>query len=173
MMKRLALMIVLAACGGSSTTIRNHAPPPQGKPDPHAQGLAAGMKAQQLTPIQLERVKREMTSAFPQRPRVIGGELVLVETAGWQSEPAMFARRESDGAIVMIAPRPRKIVHEVAAGCRTFAGGRAWFEEVRYRLPPGETFGGIVEVPYEEHVDVPRYSDRQPDGSPCPPPAID
>ncbi len=59
------------------------------------------------------------------------------------------------------------------AGCMTFAGGRGWFEQVSYRLPDGEKFGGTVKVEYDEHIVAKDYSDRQPDGSPCPPPAID
>lgn len=132
------------------------------------------MRARRLTPIKLERIKRDMQHSFRDGPEVRGRELIVTETAGWNAHHSVFARRETDGLIVLVSPWPNKIVdRHVDAGCMTFAGGRGWFEAVTYRLPEGEKFGGVVKVEYDEHIVVNDYADRQPDGSPCPPPARD
>ena len=131
------------------------------------------MRSRGLTPITLDVVKREH-GGLGAEPRVVGNELSLIESAGWAHEPPVFARRERDGVLVLVSPQPNVIVdRHVDAGCMTFAGGRAWFEEVTYRIPAGNSYGGVVTVAFDKHVEIKDYSVTQADGSPCPPPMVD
>jgi hypothetical protein len=174
-MKKTLFVLLLTACGPKpGASVHNHASPPKADRNAHATNLADAMRARGLTPITLDEIRRDMTHSLGEAPKQQGQELVVIEEAGWNAEPSVFARRASDGVIVLISQRPNKIVdrHE-DAGCMTFAGGRGWFEQVTYRMPEGEKFGGTVKVEWDEHIVVKDYSDRQPDGSPCPPPAID
>ena len=173
-MKKALLVALLAACGPKPATLHNAQPPPKIDTSTRATSLADAMRLRGLTPIALTPIKQEMSSALGMQPTQHGNSLVVFETAGWNSAPSVFARRESDGKIVLVTPFANEIVdrHE-AAGCLHFAGGRGWFEEVTYRLPDGAKFAGTEKVEYDSHVVVKDYSDRQPDGSPCPPPAID
>lgn len=174
-MKRALFVALLAACGPKPTTsLHNAQPPPKIDTTTRATSLADALRLGGLTPITLPSSKREMTSQLGAVPTQNGRELVLTETAGWKTEPTVFARRQSDGMIVIVAAARHTIIdrHE-AAGCLLFAGGRAWFEQVTYRLAEGEKFGGIVKVEYDDHIVAKDYSDRLPDGTPCPQPAID
>jgi hypothetical protein len=175
-MKSAALVVLaLAGCGPKpATAVHNAQSQPKLDTSTRAASLADAMRLRGLTPITLASIKQEMSSALGTQPTQHGRELVVFETAGWNASPAVFARRESDGKIVIVTPAANTIVdrHE-AAGCLHFAGGRGWFEEVTYRLPEGATFAGNVKVEYDQHIVAMDYSDRQPDGSPCPPPAID
>lgn len=174
-MKKALLVVLLAACGPKpATSLRNAQSPPKVDTSARATNLADAMRLRGLVPITLTAIKQEMSSALGMQPAQHGRELVVLETAGWNAAPSVFARRQSDGMIVLVTPWANTIVdrHE-AAGCMTFAGGRGWFEEVTYRLPEGATFAGTVKVEYDQHIVAMDYSDRQPDGSACPPPAID
>ena len=173
-MKNVLLVVLLAACGSTPAPLHNAQPPPKIDTSTRATSLADAMRLRGLTPITLQPIKQEMSSAFGTPPTQRGRDLVVFETAGWNSAPSVFARRESDGKIVLVTPWANEIVdrHE-PAGCLHFAGGRGWFEEVTYRLPDGAKFGGTEKVEYDHHVVVKDYSERQPDGTPCPPPAID
>lgn len=174
-MKKILFALVVAACGPKpGAALHNQHAPPAVDSSARATNLADAMRARGLVPIELVEIRRDMSGGLGDPPQQRGRELVVVEQAGWNGERSVFARRASDGAIVLVSPWPKKIVdrHE-AAGCQRFFGGRAWFDEVSYRLPDGEKFGGTVKVEYDEHIVVKDYSDRQPDGSPCPPPMID
>lgn len=174
-MKSLLLVILVTACRPAQpATVHNSASPPKVDATKRATNLVDAMRAKGLTPIKLERIKHEMTYSIGDGPKVRGRELIINEMAGWNAQHSVFARRESDGLIVIVSPWPTKIVdRHVDAGCMTFAGGRQWFEEATYRLAEGEKFGGVVKVEYDEHVVVEDYAKQQPDGSPCPPPALD
>lgn len=175
MTRLVRLLLVLTACGGSPPTLRNTKPP---QPPAHragpAQRLADAMSDRGLVPIRLAGVRRDMDASSGAAITARGGTVIVTETAGWNGAPTTFARRASDGAIVIVRGTVTTIVdRKVPAGCPTFAGGRAWFERVEYQLPPDDRYGGVVEVAYVQHVDQPVYADRQADGSPCPPPMID
>jgi hypothetical protein len=102
-----------------------------------------------------------------------GKHLVVSETGGWKQSRALFAKR-ADGSIVRVITDVHVVEGKtVQRGCMTFAGGRGWFEEVTYDLPPGAKYAGSVTVRYDEVHDIEKYSDAEPDGSPCPPPALD
>ena len=174
-MKKALLAVLLAACGPKpATSLRNAQSPPTVDTSQRATNLADAMRLRGLTPITLAPIKQEMSSALGTPPTQHGRELVVIETAGWNGGPSVFARRQSDGMIVLVTPSANTIVdrHE-SAGCMHFAGGRGWFEEVTYRLPEGAKFAGTVKVEYDNHIVAMDYSDRQSDGSACPPPAID
>lgn len=166
----LGFVLLLTACGqpkqaAVSPAATTHAKVPQ--------NLDEAVRAQGLTLLPIPAVKRTMTHAFGDEPIVEGRKIVIVETSGWSSSPTTFARRR-DGTVYIVSPKPLTIVdRHVAAGCSRMTGGRGWFEEVEYQLPEGTTFGGTITAAYEDHVVVYDYADKQPDGSPCPPPMRD
>ena len=131
-----------------------------------------GLRDQGYTPVTLARTSRSMTSNLGTTPQAVGNQIRLTENAGWKAQPTRFARKGN--TIFIVSGQPTTIVdRHVAGGCSHFAGGRGWFEDVVYELPPGTTYGGIVKIAFENHVEITDYSDTQPDGSPCPPPAVD
>jgi len=175
-MKNALLVVLLAACAPtpSAKVVRNTQAPPKVDTTTRATNLADAMRLRGLTPITLAPIDRHMSSSFGTEPAQRGRELTVFESAGWNASHSVFARRASDGMIVLVAVSENTIVdrHE-PGGCRGFAGGRGWFEEVTYRLPEGDTFAGTEKVEYDNHIVVTDYSDRHADGSPCPPPALD
>jgi hypothetical protein len=172
-MKASLALIALAACTSAPSAVRNTA-----TPSPIVKGTATSlveaMQMQHLALVQLPVSGRNMNTSILGAPIAKGRSITVGELGGYNASHATFARRDSDGAIVVIVPKPNRIVdgHE-DAGCLRFAGGRAWFEQVTYELPRGEKFGGTVEVAYDDHVTIKDYADTELDGTPCPPPAID
>jgi hypothetical protein len=173
-MRLTSLLVVLAACGPAAVPLANHATPPPARPARTPASLAEGLAALGLQRIQLGNAGSEQGFHVAGDVAVTGRYLSIVEERGYHGTTSLFARRPSDGAIVLVRAEPHRIVdRHVQRGCLRFAGGRGWFETVRYRLPAGERYGGVVAVPYDEHVEVSEYSDHEPDGSACPPPALD
>jgi hypothetical protein len=164
-------LLLLTACGGAApratTTAVDaapHAPP---------QSLDEGLAARELRRVTLAAEGRAMSYTPGDAPVFANGKVTVTETAGYGADHSIFARR-ADGTVFLVRPQPNRIVdRHVNAGCRGFAGGRAWFETVSYTLPAGATYGGVVPVSYDEHTEVRDFSDAQPDGSACPPPAMD
>jgi hypothetical protein len=172
-MKATLLVVMLAACGSGRPPPQNVATAPAAVENPHATSLAEAMRSRGLTPIRLDFVKRESGNVGDEL-HVAGNELSLIESAGWAHEPAVFARRDRDGRIVIVSPRPDVIIdRHVDAGCLTFAGGRMWFERVTYRIPTGSSYGGVVPVAFDKHLEISDYSETQADGSRCPAPMRD
>lgn len=163
-------LFVVAGCGGTShATTTPTEPTPAARP----QSLEEALTAAGLTRLELAAARRETTSLGGEELVAENGQVRVLETAGWNASRTVFARR-GDGTVVIVTPRPNVIVdRHVDGGCLGFAGGRGWFEEVTYELPDGAAFGGNVEVSWDEHTEVVDHTDTQPDGSPCPPPALD
>jgi hypothetical protein len=161
---------LLAGCGGGAP----HATTTPTEPTAaRPQSLEEALSAAGLTRIELPGERLASIAPGTGEPVVENGHVRVHETAGWNASPTVFARR-GDGAVVIVTPRPNVIVdRHVDGGCLGFAGGRGWFEDVTYALPAGATFEGSVEVSWDEHTEVVDHTDTQPDGSPCPPPAID
>lgn len=172
-MQRLFAFVLLLSLVGCGATAPHTAPPPTSRSERRPQSLDEALAAQGLTRLELSASRRESASLTGDGPVVEGGQVRVLESAGWSASPTVFARR-SDGTVVIVVPRPNVIVdRHVDGGCLGFAGGRAWFEEATYALPDGAAFGGTVDVTWDEHTEAVDHSDTQADGSPCPPPAID
>jgi hypothetical protein len=140
---------------------------------PAASSLEDALAHAGLTRIELTVGKRDMSFAPDAEHPFDGTHLVVPETGGWKQERAIFAKR-ADGSIVRVIADVHVVQGKtVQRGCPRFAGGRAWFEEVTYDLPPGAKYAGSVKVSYDEVKDVEQYADTQADGSPCPRPALD
>jgi hypothetical protein len=172
----LGLMLV-SACGGAAVDAGTPpAVPPSAQPiaTPAApRSLDEALSAEGLVRLEPAVVSREMTFRDTSGPRVEGRRITLHVSAGWNGQVPVFARRD-DGTAYLIEARPETIVdRHVEGGCLPFAGGRTWSEIVVYELPEGTRYAGTLPVRWEEHVEVVDYRDTQPDGSPCPPPAID
>jgi hypothetical protein len=170
----ILVAILVTGCASNPPPVTNVFHPPPPAPPLHTPAsLDEGLAALQLVRVELPRTNGGYGSPGDATIKLDGRKISLTETAGWSASPTVFARRASDNAIVLVRERAHVTYHDVKRGCLTFAGGRAWFETATYELAPHEQFGGTVIVPYEKTVEVPVYSPTQPDGSPCPPPAID
>jgi hypothetical protein len=166
------LLTLASGCGASNASPRTTPAPTSTPPSAHApQSLDEALGARGLTRIEPAVVRREMTGLDPNGPRADGRRVTLNLSAGWNQERALFAQR-TNGEVVLA--RPTTIVdRHVPGGCRSFAGGRAWFETVVYELPEGTRYAGTEPVSWEEHVEVIDWTGTEADGSPCPPPAMD
>lgn len=162
-------ILSLTACGNNTPAPVTPASTSQAR---MPQSIEEGLRAQGYTKVTLARTQRAMTSSLATAPHVEGRQIKLVENAGWNASSAMFARKGD--RIYLVTGAPRTIVdRHVNGGCLRFAGGRGWFEDVAYELPEGTTYGGTITIAYEKHVEITDHTDTEPDGSPCPPPAID
>jgi hypothetical protein len=170
------LLVFVAACT-SAAPLANHATPtPPPRPAHTPTSVDEGMAVLGMTRVQLGNAgSKQDTSGFRSGEVVVMGRyLSVVEERGFHSARSIFARRPSDGAIVLVQAWPHRVVdRHVQRACQRFAGGRGWFETVRYQLPEGERYGGAVRVPYDQHVETVDYANQERDGSPCPPPALD
>lgn len=164
----LAAALLLAACSPAATT-----------PAPAAAGtqtdsFEAALAAAHLTKLELKPVERTQTHELPSAPVVAGRRITMIVTGGYHAESLEFAR-DASNRVVRVLRKPIETVKEtVVEGCEThvFAGGRAWFERVVIELPEGTTWGGEVSVKYPAVREVVRYTNKTPDGKPCPPPAM-
>lgn len=172
-MRTILILVFLSGCGAAAPHASEPAGTGGGDTAEAPTSLDEALAAQGLTRVTLAETARDGTYELGAAPVVEDGHVQLVESAGWSASPSVFAQR-ADGTVVLVAPRPNVVVdRHVDGGCLTFAGGRAWFETVTYVLPAGATYGGELEVTWDEHTEVVDHSDHQPDGSPCPPPALD
>lgn len=164
--------ITLLACGAAQAQRPTGQSPVTVRPAP--QSLDAALAAQGLRRFEPAIASRAMSHSFPEEAaRAEGRHLTLHVSAGWNQSPPIFARR-ANGDVVLVEARPNVIVdRHLPGGCRGFLGGRAWFETVVYELPEGAHYEGPLTVSWDEHIEVVDWTDTQPDGSACPPPAID
>jgi hypothetical protein len=148
MTRFVRIAFLVAACGPvpvpHSTT-----PPPRVMRAPQSLDEA-------LVENDLERVSLPVRQRSPgsiSEPMVRDHTLTVSETSS-----TIFARRR-DGAIVIVRPHPTLIFDQPGPSARS-TGGHDEVEEVEqvdYALPEGETFGGVIDVGYEQHVVEPMF----------------
>ena len=115
----------------------------------------------------------EMTSSMT-APAQTAGHLDLLVTGGWNAEEVLFvANAKHEVFRVTRAPHAVAKIEE-HLGCRgmRFAGGRGWFEHLRFALPSGFTYKGAMTVAYDVTTWIAIDAVAQPDGTPCPTPVM-
>lgn len=168
----VAALFGLVACGGAPAKAPSGPAPTTTSASP-PRSLDAALAAQGLQKIELATASDTMTMDQPGVPAFTANRVTMTVSSGWNQSPPTFARR-ADGKVVLVDAQPNVIVdRHVAAGCRTFFGGRMWMRTVTFELPAGATWGPTTKVSWDQHVEVEDYTDHAPGGGPCPPPAID
>lgn len=122
---------------------------------------------QKLAPIAL---KLELKEQSTEQPAQTPGHIDLQGVGGWKASTIEFvANDKHELFLVERAPKvTAKLTIQLGCPQSHFAGGRAWFEHLRFAIPAGYTYRGATKIEYAiTQVDRVEAT-KQPDGTPCP-----
>jgi len=141
--------------------------------DPAADNEAAyraSLAKHKLAVIALQQELREQVVAMD-APAQTAGHIDLLVSAGWQSDtPVFVANAKHELFLVQRAPVvAKKLTVQVPCPTMRFAGGRAWFEHVRFAIPAGYTYKGNAKIEYP----ITQVESVEPKGCPEVPWAMD